>query len=107
LVDGWKYLPISSSQLPGARKVLKVAGHRIGTAELEDAAISHPAVVEAGVAGKPDPVKGRQASMDNKRIFTDRELQEMGARTLDLVLEAIDAGNKEKAKELAKRMKQT
>jgi len=39
-------------------EVLKVAGHRIGTAELEDATVSHPAVVEAAVAGKPDPVKG-------------------------------------------------
>ena len=42
--------------------------------------------------------------MDNNRIFTDQELREMGTRTLDLVLEAIDAGNKDKAKELAKRM---
>jgi acetyl-CoA synthetase len=38
--------------------VLKVAGHRIGTAELEDAAVSHPAVAEAAVASKPDEVKG-------------------------------------------------
>jgi hypothetical protein len=42
--------------------------------------------------------------MNGKRIFTDKELEEMGARTLDLVLDAIDAGNKEKAKELANRM---
>jgi acetyl-CoA synthetase len=41
-----------------ADEVLKVAGHRIGTAELEDAAVSHPAVAEAAVASKPDPVKG-------------------------------------------------
>lgn len=41
-----------------ADEVLKVAGHRIGTAELEDAAISHPAVAEAAVASKPDAVKG-------------------------------------------------
>ena len=41
-----------------ADEVLKVAGHRIGTAELEDAAVSHPAVVEAAATGKPDPVKG-------------------------------------------------
>ena len=44
--------------------------------------------------------------MNSQRVFTDRELKEMGTRTLDLVLEAIDAGNKEKAKELAKRMYQ-
>ena len=41
-----------------ADEVLKVAGHRIGTAELENAAISHPQVTEAAVIGKPDPIKG-------------------------------------------------
>ena len=44
--------------------------------------------------------------MSNARIFTDEEIREMGTPTLDLVLEAIDAGDKEKAKFLAKRMKQ-
>jgi acetyl-CoA synthetase len=38
--------------------VLKVAGHRIGTAEVESAFVSHDLVVEAGVIGVPDPVKG-------------------------------------------------
>ncbi len=42
--------------------------------------------------------------MNEKRVFTERELKEMGTRTLDLVLENIEAGNKEKAKELAQRM---
>jgi hypothetical protein len=42
--------------------------------------------------------------MSEKRIFTDQELQEMETRTLDLVLGAIDAGDKEKAKYLAQRM---
>ena len=41
-----------------ADEVLKVAGHRIGTAELEDAAVSHPQVAEAAVVGREDPVKG-------------------------------------------------
>jgi acetyl-CoA synthetase len=41
-----------------ADEVLKVAGHRIGTAELEDAAVSHPQVAEAAVVGKEHPVKG-------------------------------------------------
>ena len=41
-----------------ADEVLKIAGHRIGTAELEDAATSHPQVAEAAVASKGDPVKG-------------------------------------------------
>jgi acetyl-CoA synthetase len=41
-----------------ADEVLKIAGHRIGTAELEDAIISHPQIVEAAVVGKEDKVKG-------------------------------------------------
>jgi len=41
-----------------ADEVLKVAGHRIGTAELEDAAISHPAITEVAVTSKPDEIKG-------------------------------------------------
>jgi len=38
--------------------VLKIASHRIGTAEVESAFVSHPAVAEAAVIGKSDPVKG-------------------------------------------------
>ena len=41
-----------------ADEILKVAGHRIGTAELEDAATSHPKVAEAAVVSKAHPVKG-------------------------------------------------
>jgi len=33
--------------------VLNVAGHRIGTAEVESALVSHPAVAEAAVVGRP------------------------------------------------------
>ncbi len=38
--------------------VLKIAGHRIGTAEVESAFVSHKSVVEAGVIGIPDNIKG-------------------------------------------------
>jgi acetyl-CoA synthetase len=38
--------------------VLNVAGHRIGTAEVESALVSHPAVGEAAAIGIPDAVKG-------------------------------------------------
>jgi acetyl-CoA synthetase len=41
-----------------ADDVMNVAGHRIGTADVENALLSHPAVAEAGVIGKPDPLKG-------------------------------------------------
>ena len=38
--------------------VLNVAGHRIGTAEVESALVAHPAVSEAAVVGFPHPIKG-------------------------------------------------
>ena len=38
--------------------VLNVAGHRIGTAEVESALVSHPAVAEAAAIGIPDQLKG-------------------------------------------------
>lgn len=41
-----------------ADDVIKVAGHRIGTAEVEAAAASHPAVAEAVAVGRPDDLKG-------------------------------------------------
>jgi acetyl-CoA synthetase len=41
-----------------ADDVLNVAGHRIGTAEVESALVSHPAVAEAAAIGLPDPLKG-------------------------------------------------
>jgi acetyl-CoA synthetase len=41
-----------------ADDVLNVAGHRVGTAEVESALVSHSAVAEAAAIGLPDPVKG-------------------------------------------------
>ena len=38
--------------------VLNVSGHRIGTAEVESALVSHPSVAEAAVVGRPHDVKG-------------------------------------------------
>jgi acetyl-CoA synthetase len=38
--------------------VLKVAGHRLGTMEIESALVAHPRVAEAAVVGKPHDVKG-------------------------------------------------
>ena len=41
-----------------ADDVLNVAGHRIGTAEVESALVSHSAVAESAVIGKPDALRG-------------------------------------------------
>ncbi|MDI9614994.1 acetate--CoA ligase [Methanothermobacter sp.] len=78
--DEERYLNVYWKQIPGgvytagdmARKdedgyfwiqgrsddVLNIAGHRIGTAEVESVFVAHPAVAEAAVIGKADPIKG-------------------------------------------------
>ena len=39
--------------------VINVSGHRMGTAEVESALVSHPAVAEAAVVGYPHEIKGQ------------------------------------------------
>ncbi len=39
--------------------VINVSGHRLGTAEVESALVSHPAVAEAAVVGYPHEIKGQ------------------------------------------------
>ena len=41
-----------------ADELIKIAGHRIGTIEVETACLQHSAVAEAGVTGRPDPLRG-------------------------------------------------
>jgi acetyl-CoA synthetase len=50
--DGYFWL------LGRADDILKVAGHRIGTAELESSLVSHDDVAESAVCGIPDEIKG-------------------------------------------------
>lgn len=45
-----------------ADEVIKIAGHRIGTIEVENALISHQAVAEAAVVGVPDEIRGEVAA---------------------------------------------
>ena len=58
--------------------VLNVAGHRIGTAEVESALVSHPDVAEAAVVGRPDELKG-QAIVAFVTLRTLRSLEPGGA----------------------------
>ena len=66
--------------------VLNVAGHRLGTMEVESALVSHPSVAEAAVVGRPDPIKGegiiafvtlktgREVSSDDLRAHVTKEI---------------------------------
>ena len=39
--------------------VINVSGHRLGTMEIESAAVHHPSIAECAVVGRPDPIKGQ------------------------------------------------
>jgi acetyl-CoA synthetase len=45
-----------------ADEIIKIAGHRIGTVEVETALLRHSAVAEAGVTGRPDDLRGEVIS---------------------------------------------
>ncbi len=69
--------------------VIKVAGHRLGTAEVESALVSHPKVAESAVVGKPDEMKGESIcafvtlrSGNAKSDALKKELQEHVAKNL-------------------------
>jgi acetyl-CoA synthetase len=45
-----------------ADEVIKIAAHRLGTIEVESAFLTHPAVAECGVVGRPDEMRGEVIS---------------------------------------------
>jgi acetyl-CoA synthetase len=71
--------------------VISVSGHRLGTMEIESALVSHPAVAEAAVVGKPDDLKGEEvvafvtlegsfsASEELSKTLKAHVVQEIGA----------------------------
>ncbi len=71
--------------------VLNVSGHRLGTAEIESALVSHEAVVEAAVVARPDEIKGQaivafvtlgpgaEPGEATKRALRDHVVHEIGA----------------------------
>ncbi len=63
--------------------VINVSGHRLGTAEVESALVSHEAVAEAAVVGKPDEIKGQAISafitLEGKRKGSDELKNELRA----------------------------
>ncbi len=63
--------------------VINVSGHRLGTAEIESALVSHPLVAEAAVVGRPDDLKGQAiaafVTLEGGRIGNDELKQELRA----------------------------
>jgi acetyl-CoA synthetase len=70
--------------------VISVSGHRLGTMEIESALVSHPAVAEAAVVGRPDQIKGeeiyafvtleggQEASEELSKALKDHVVKEIG-----------------------------
>lgn len=57
--DGCYQAPLDNYWITGREDdVIKVSGHRISSAEVENALLTHPAVSEAAVIGIPDEIKG-------------------------------------------------
>ena len=73
-----------------ADEILKIAGHRIGTIEVESAFLTHPDVAECGVTGRPDETRGeviaafvllkngRTPSEETRRALLDILRKELG-----------------------------
>ena len=71
--------------------VINVSGHRLGTAEIESALVSHDSVAEAAVVGRPDDLKGqaiaafvtleggRKGSEELKEVLRSHVTKEIGA----------------------------
>ncbi|MEN6478651.1 MAG: acetate--CoA ligase [Anaerolineales bacterium] len=68
--------------------VVNVSGHRIGTAEVESALVSHPAVAEAAVVGRPHDIKGQA-------LYAYVTLHEGVEKSDKLVKELLDHVRKE------------
>ena len=63
--------------------VIKVSGHRLGTAEIESSLVSHPAVAEAAVVGYPHDIKG-------EAIYAFTSLKEGVKKTPELKAELVE-----------------
>ncbi|MFH1032638.1 MAG: acetate--CoA ligase [Chloroflexota bacterium] len=72
-----------------ADEVLKIAGHRIGTAELEDAAVSHPQVAEAAVVSKSDPIKGESLVVFARLVEGAKGTPELKHDLMDHMRQAV------------------
>jgi len=99
-----------------ADEIIKIAGHRIGTIEVETALLTHPAVAESAVIGRPDELRGevisafvvlRQgyvASDDLKKQLLDSVRHELGPVAVIGELNFVDAVPKTRSGKIMRRV---
>jgi acetyl-CoA synthetase len=104
------------SVLGRADDVLNVAGHRIGTADVESAMITHPAVAESAVIGVPDELKGEvikafvvlrpnlQASDATRQSIIDHVRRELGPIATPSTLAFIEKLPKTRSGKIVRRL---
>jgi acetyl-CoA synthetase len=68
---------------------IKIAGKRLGPAEIESVMVSHPSVVEAAAIGVPDPVKGSQVIVFCVLKEADTDIDELRSDLRMLVASAM------------------
>ncbi len=96
--------------------VLNVAGHRIGTADVESALITHPAVAESAVIGVPDPLKGevikafivlaigQEGGEEVRRSIVEHVRRELGPIATPSAVEFIDKLPKTRSGKIVRRL---
>ena len=96
--------------------VLNVAGHRLGTAEIESALVSHPAVAEAAVVGPPHELKGQAIfafvtlkagqtpSAEMKNELSEHVVKEIGALARPDEIRFTDALPKTRSGKIMRRL---
>ena len=96
--------------------VLNVAGHRLGTAEIESALVSHASVAEAAVVGPPHELKGQAIfafvtlkagqtpTPAIKKLLSDHVVQEIGALARPDEIRFTDALPKTRSGKIMRRL---
>src|SRR6185295_12022875 len=96
--------------------VLNVAGHRLGTAEIESALVSYPGVAEAAVVGPPHELKGQgicafvtlkagvPVTPDLKKMLSDHVTREIGALARPDEIRFTDALPKTRSGKIMRRL---
>ncbi len=99
-----------------ADDVIKVAGNRIGTAEVESALVTHPAVAEAAVIGKPHKtageaikafvilMRGQQESPELIQSMKDQVLKELGKIAVPKEIEVVTGLPKTRSGKIMRRV---